>query len=110
MLQSIIFFSIVFSVYGAFEYYGWQAVRTAFQPQNIKQAKWIYWGLSATLFILFASYRPLLYKYLPKTFATYFALVFVLLLLCKLIVFLFLFPEDVVRFFKFIVSNIIWRW
>ncbi len=105
MLQSIIFFSIVFSVYGAFEYYGWQAVRTAFQPQNIKQAKWIYWGLSATLFVLFASYRPLLYKYLPKTFATYFALVFVLLLLCKLIVFLFLFPEDVVRFFKFIASK-----
>ena len=66
MLQSIAFFSIILSVYGAIEYYGWTAVRTAFQPENLNRAKWIYWGFSAVLFLLFISYRPFLYKYLPK--------------------------------------------
>ncbi len=105
MLQSIFFFVIVLSVYGTIEFYGWQAVKTAFQPQNINRAKWIYWGVSAGLFVLFASYRPFLYKYMPKTIATYFALVFVMMLLAKIVVLLFLFPEDIVRFFRFIASK-----
>ncbi len=100
MLQPLIFFSIVLTVYGAIEYYGWQAIRTAFQPENLSRAKWIYWGTSAVLFTLFASYRPFLYKYLPKTIATYFAIVFVVILLGKIITLLFLFPEDIIRFFK----------
>ncbi len=105
MLQSILFFSVVFSIYGALEYYGWQSVRTVINPENIKTAKWYYWGLTAVLFVLFASYRPFLYKYLPKTIGTYFAVVFFILLLSKLVVLLFLFPEDVVRFFKFVASK-----
>ncbi|HLP52228.1 MAG TPA: metallophosphoesterase [Chitinophagales bacterium] len=105
MLQPILFFSIVLTLYGTIEYYGWQAIRTAFQPQNLAKAKWFYWGISAALFILFASYRPVLYKYLPKTIATYFALVFVIVLLSKLIVLLFLFPEDIVRFFRFVAGK-----
>ncbi|HLP19460.1 MAG TPA: metallophosphoesterase [Chitinophagales bacterium] len=105
MLQQILFFSIVLTLYGTIEYYGWQAIRTAFQPQNIVKAKWLYWGISAALFILFASYRPLLYKYLPKSVATYFALLFVIILLSKLVVLLFLFPEDIVRFFRFVAGK-----
>ena len=105
MLQPILFFTFVLSIYGAIEYYGWTAIKTAFQPENIKRAKWIYWGLTAGLFVIFASYRPFLYKYLPKSIATYFAIVFVILLLSKLVVLLFLFPEDVVRFFRFIASK-----
>ena len=105
MLQSVIFFSIVICLYGTLEYYGWTAIRTAFQPENINRAKWIYWGLSAGLFILFASYRPILYKYLPKTIATYFAVVFVVFLISKLIVLLFLFPEDITRLFRFFASK-----
>lgn len=106
MLQTILFFSIVLTLYGTIEFYGWQAIRTAFQPQNLAKAKWLYWGISAALFILFASYRPFLYKYLPKTIATYFALVFVVVLLSKLVMLLFLFPEDVVRFFKYIAGRL----
>jgi len=105
MLQPIIFFSIVLSIYGTIEYYGWQAVKTAFQPENLKRAKWIYWGVTAVLFVLFASYRPFLYKYLNKTFATYFAVLFVVLLLAKLITLLFLFPEDITRLFRFVASK-----
>ncbi len=106
MLQSILFFTLIFSIYGTIEYYGWTAIRTAFQPENINRVKWIYWGLSAGLFLLFASYRPFLYKYLPKSVATYFAVVFVVLLLSKLIVLLFLFPEDITRFFRFLASKL----
>ena len=105
MLQSILFFSLILSFYGAIEYYGWTAIRTTFQPENIKRAKWIYWGVSVGLFVLFASYRPFLYKYLNKTFATYFAVLFVVLLLSKLIALLFLFPEDITRFFRFLASK-----
>ena len=105
MLQSIAFFSIILSVYGAIEYYGWTAVRTAFQPENLNRAKWIYWGFSAVLVLLFISYRPFLYKYLPKSISIYFAVVFVVFLFSKLIVLLFLFPEDVTRLFRFIASK-----
>ncbi len=105
MLQPILFFTIILSIYGTIEYYGWQAIRTAFQPENIKRAKWLYWGISAALFLLFVSYRPFLYKFLPKSIATYFALIFVVILISKLIVLLFLFPEDIIRFFRFVVSK-----
>lgn len=105
MLQSIIFFSLALSVYGAIEFYSWQAVRTAINPENIKTAKWIYWIVTITFFALFASYRPFLHKYLPKSFGTYFAILFVILMLAKLVALLFLFPEDVVRLFKFLANK-----
>ncbi len=105
MISQIVFFLVVFSVYGLLEFYGWQAVRTAFQPANILRTKWIYWGTSAALFALFITYRPLLYKFMPKTLSTYFGIVFLVVLISKLVVFLFLFPEDVVRFFRFLFSK-----
>lgn len=106
MLQTILFFAVVLSLYGTFEFYGWQAFKTAFQPQNISKSKWIYWGISAALFIVFVSYRPLLYKYLPKSVTTYFAVVFLVFLLSKLVVLLFLFPEDIVRLFRWLFSRL----
>lgn len=105
MLSPILFFIIVFSFYGLLEFYGWQAVKTAFQPQNLVKAKWLYWGFSAVLLGLFMSYRPFLYKFLPKTIAAYFGVLFMVILLSKLIVLLFLFPEDIVRFFKLVVAK-----
>lgn len=105
MLQSILFFSVVFTIYGAIEYYGWQGVKTAFRPENLKTVRWVYWGVTATLFLLFMSYRPFLYKYMPKQVGTYFAVFFLVFLVSKLIVLLFLFPEDIVRGFKFLVSK-----
>ena len=102
MLKPIIFFSIVLTIYSAVEYYGWQAIRTAFQPQNINRAKWLYWGISIALFLLFTTYRPFLYKVMPKTLATYFGVLFITIFLAKLVVMLFLFPEDISRFFKFL--------
>lgn len=105
MLQPFLSFAIVLLIYGSLEYYGWTAIKTAFQPQNIVRAKWVYWVVSISLFALFVAYRPFLYKYISKTFATYFALVFVMVLLAKLVVLLFLFPEDIVRFFRFIGSK-----
>lgn len=106
MLQQLFFFACVLGVYGTIEFYGWQAIKTAFQPENIGRAKVIYFTLSVTLFGLFVSYRPLLYKVMPKTVATYFALVFVIVLLAKLVTLLFLFPEDVVRFFRFAANKV----
>ncbi len=105
MLQSILFFAIVASVYGVIEYYGWQAIRTIINPINISKAKIIYWGISAGLLLMFMSYRPFLYKYMPKQLGTYLAVFFVVMLLSKLVVLLFLFPEDIGRLFKFTIAK-----
>ncbi|MES2622166.1 MAG: metallophosphoesterase [Bacteroidota bacterium] len=96
---------MVFTIYGAIEYYGWQGVKTAFRPENIKIVRWIYWGVTAVLFLLFMSYRPFLYRYMPKQVGTYFAVFFLVFLISKLIVLLFLFPEDLFRGFKFLTSK-----
>jgi predicted MPP superfamily phosphohydrolase len=105
MLQSMMFFSIVFCVYGAVEFYGWQAVKTAINPASVSTAKWVYWTLSASLLVLFLAYRPFLYRVLPKSLSAYFATFFVILLLFKIIVFLFLFPEDIVRLVRLGISK-----
>ena len=97
MLQSILFFGLVFSIYGAVEFYGWQGVKTAINPASVPMAKWIYWGLTTVLLALFLSYRPFLYKFLPKSATAYFATFFVVFLLAKVIILLFLLPEDLVR-------------
>jgi len=106
MLQSIFFFAIVFTIYGAVEFYGWQAVKTAINPASIPTAKWIYWTLTTFLLVMFLSYRPFLYKVLPKSVSSYFATFFVIFLLAKIVVLLFLFPEDLVRFARFAMSKI----
>lgn len=97
MLSSILFFSAVFSIYGVVEYYGWQAVRTAFSGSNIATLKWIYWGITAVLLATFMAYRPFLYKYMPKQLGTYFMAVFAIILFSKILVLFFLLPEDLVR-------------
>ena len=97
MLQSIVFFAIVFSIYGTVEFYGWQAIKTAINPASVTTAKWIYWSLTTALLVLFLSYRPFLYKVLPKSVSAYFATFFVIFLLMKIVVLLFLLPEDMVR-------------
>ncbi|MCW5909205.1 MAG: metallophosphoesterase [Chitinophagales bacterium] len=100
-MPSLFFISLSFLIYGAIEYYGWQAFSTALRFKNIEVAKWIYWGITVTLLAVFFAYRPFLYKYMPKTLGVYFSTLFVILLLTKLIVLLFLFPEDIVRLAKY---------
>lgn len=97
MISSIIFIAIAFTIYGAIEFYGWQALKTAIPFTNLTTAKWIYWGTSITLLALFMAYRPILYKYMPKTLGVYLATIFVTILFAKLITVLFLLPEDLVR-------------
>jgi uncharacterized protein len=97
MLQSVIFFSIVLGIYGVLEFYGWQGVKTALGGSTAPWVKWLYWGLSAVLLALFILYRPLLFRVMPKHFFTYLGVVFAVMLFAKLVVFLFLFPEDIVR-------------
>ena len=106
MSQSILFFAVVFGIYGTIEYYGWQAVKTAIGGANTPAVKWVYWGISAVFLALFVSYRPFLYKYVPKHMFTYIALFFVIILLAKLVVFLFLFPEDITRFIRYGISKL----
>lgn len=101
MLSSIIFIGLTFLFYASVEYYGWRAISTAFQFSNIETAKWIYWGVTVVLLAFFLSYRPFLYKYMPKTLGIYFATFFIIMLLSKLIILLFLFPEDVIRLVRF---------
>ena len=105
MLSTILFFVTVLSIYSAVEFYGWQSIKTVINPANVRVAKWIYWGLSVSFFAIFASYRPFLFKYMPKHVAVYFATFFVILLLSKIVVLLFLFPEDLVRLGRFIASK-----
>jgi uncharacterized protein len=105
MLQSILFFSIVLTIYALLEWYGWQAIKTAFQPQNVNLVKWIYWGITITLFLLFLSYRPFLHKFIPKPFSTYFGVAFVVLMFSKLVIVLFLLPEDITRIVRWAVAK-----
>jgi predicted MPP superfamily phosphohydrolase len=106
MLQSLFFFTMVFSIYGVIEFYGWQAVKTAINPASVSTAKWIYWTITTVLLVMFVSYRPFLHKFLPKGITTAFGMFFVVLLLAKLIVVLFLLPEDIVRVFRFAIAKL----
>ena len=106
MLQTILFFTAIFGIYGTVEFYGWQAVKTAINPASIPTAKWIYWATTAVLLVLFLSYRPFLYKVLPKSISAYFATFFVILLLAKIVILMFLLPEDLVRLGKFVTAKL----
>jgi predicted MPP superfamily phosphohydrolase len=101
MLQSILFFSLVFTLYAALEWYGWQAIKTVFSPETVKILRWVYWGFTAVLFLIFLSYRPFLHKYMPRNLSVYLAVTFVVLLLSKFVVLLFLLPEDISRLVRF---------
>ena len=105
MAQSVLFFSIIFGIYGTVEFYGWQAVKTAINPANIATAKWVYWTTTAVLLVLFLAYRPFLYRVLPKSLSAYFATFFVTLLLAKIVMLFFLLPEDLVRLGRFAISK-----
>lgn len=100
MLSTILFISIALTVYAALEFYGWQAVKTVFNTINPSTLKWVYWGITVVMLVLFMSYRPLLYKYMPKSVGAYVFTTFAVMLFSKLIVLLFLFPEDIVRLVK----------
>lgn len=102
----ILFLFIPFFIYIAVEYYGWQAVKTSFSFSNPRLVKWMYWGVTLTLLTLFILYRPLLYKYMPRSVMMYLSVLFVILLFSKIITLLFLFPEDIVRFFRFVISKV----
>lgn len=97
MLSSVLFFAIVLSIYGTVEYYGWQAVKTVFTSANPKVLNWVYWSISVTFLVFFMIYRPLLHKYVPREVGAYFGVAFLVLLLSKVVVLLFLLPEDFVR-------------
>lgn len=102
VLPILIFLTVVTLL----EVYGWQVVKTAIQPQNLKQFKWIYWGATIFFYALFFSYRPFLYKYLPHWLSVYYPMFFLLLAVVKLIAILFLLPEDMVRVTRFAISKI----
>ena len=105
MLQTILIFAIVLFVYAAIEFYGWQAIKTAINPTNVKTTKWIYWGVSMFLLATFLSYRPF-HRYLPKIVYVTFGVLFLIFLLAKIIMLLFLLPEDIVRLGRWIVAKL----
>jgi predicted MPP superfamily phosphohydrolase len=100
-----VFFIVIFSIYGAVEFYGWQALKTAIGPAAGAGLKGAYWGLSAFFLVLFISMRQL-HGYLPKHLVTYFFTVMVVIFLAKIIVLLFLFPEDIVRLVRWVIAKI----
>jgi predicted MPP superfamily phosphohydrolase len=106
MLSTIITIVIALTIYASMEYYGWQAIRTAFNPKDISIARYVYWSSSILLIALFLLYRPVLYKFMPRSVSTYFGVTFMIVMLSKIIVLLFLFPEDIVRLFRFAFSKI----
>jgi len=95
MINSILFFAFVLTFYGALEYYGWQAIKTVVPVHHTKLAFWIYWGVAFTVFALFVLNRPFLHNYMTREMSSYFGVLFMILLLSKFIVLLFLLPGDV---------------
>ena len=104
MWQTILFFCAVFGIYGTIEFYGWQAIKTAINPASVQTAKWVYWTVSAVLLAVFVSYRPF-HRYLPRVVYLTFGVAFVILLLAKLVMLLFLVPEDVVRLVRWVAAK-----
>lgn len=105
MVSSILFFGFVLSFYAALEYYGWQAVKTVANPSYIRPLAWIYWGISFFVFALFVLNRPFLHHYMNREMSSYFGVLFMVLLLGKLVVLLFLLPGDVWSGIKFLYSK-----
>ncbi|MDB5284346.1 MAG: metallophosphoesterase [Bacteroidota bacterium] len=105
-MPPIVSFTIGILIYAAIEFYGWQAIKTAINPSSVSTARWVYWGLTAAFLILFMSYRPVLYKVIPRNIGVYLALFFVIIFLSKIVTLLFLFPEDLVRLVRFIAAKV----
>ncbi len=101
MLAPILFISL----YAAIEFYGWQSVKTIINPANLYRARWIYWGLTLLLFFVMFTWRFFLYRYMPREIGTLFTTGFVVLAISKLIVLLFLFPEDIVRGIQLVIAK-----
>jgi hypothetical protein len=101
MLAPIIFILL----YAALEFYGWQSVKTVINPANLSKARWFYWGLTLLLFFVMFTWRFFLYRYMPREIGTLFTTGFVVLAISKLIVLLFLFPEDIYRGFQLLLSK-----
>ncbi|MFN8285758.1 MAG: metallophosphoesterase [Chitinophagales bacterium] len=106
LIQIFMVIAIFFLVYALIEYYGWQAIKVAFSNANPRTVNWLYWGFTAGLLLLFMLYRPFLFKVMPRSITAYFSTVFVVVLFSKLIIALFLLPEDVTRIFKFGISKL----
>lgn len=105
MMSTLFFIAFVFTVYAAAEYYGWQAAKSTFALNNYAWGKWAYWSISLFFFLMFLTYRPFLYKILPKELGVYLSTIFMILLLSKLIIVLFLLPEDIWRAFRFMAAK-----
>ena len=104
MGQTILFFGLILGIYGTVEFYGWQAIRTALNPGSVSTARIMYWGVSMFLLATVISYRPL-HKFLPRIVFLTFGVLFLILLLSKLIMLLFLLPEDLVRTVRWVVAK-----
>lgn len=106
LIQLLMVIVIFFIVYALIEYYGWQAIKSAFRSTNPRTVNWLYWGFSAGLLLLFILYRPFLFKIMPRSITAYFSTVFVVVVFSKLIISLFLLPEDITRIFRFGINKL----
>lgn len=93
MLAPLIFFIL----YASLEWYGWQAVKTIVPEYSLNKAKWLYWGVTIVLFTMMLTWRMFLYRYVGREVSTLVTTGFVVLAISKLIVLLFLLPEDIFR-------------
>ncbi len=93
MLAPVIFIIL----YASLEWYGWQAVKTIVPDYSLNKAKWLYWGVTLVLFTMMLTWRMFLYRYVGRELSTLVTTGFVVLAISKLIVLLFLLPEDIFR-------------
>lgn len=106
MLSTFFHIALSLLIYGIIEYYGWQVVKTVLPVKYRLKAKWFYWGLTVILLAILFSYRPFLYRHVPRTTGEFLAATFFILLISKLTMLLFLFPEDLLRFSRFLLRKI----
>jgi predicted MPP superfamily phosphohydrolase len=88
---------LLIALYVGAEIYGYQALKTAIQPASLTMLRIVYWGTTALFLFIFTTYRIFLYNALPKSIMAFLSVFFLSLLIAKIIVLLFMFPEDLVR-------------
>jgi predicted MPP superfamily phosphohydrolase len=102
-MNKIFFVPFISLVIFALDYYVWMAVKTAFRKSNEstqKRAKYIYWGFTAFVILGIISYNMLPTHVWKNGIRVAFMSLVMISVISKLFIILFLFAEDLTRFFR----------
>lgn len=100
--RSIVQFIIPAIFFLLIDWYAFQAFKTVFADSGSKRLMTIvYWSVTVFFMLLFALYRPVLYKVMPRSVSVVTSSIFIGLVIAKVVILLFMFGEDITRAARF---------